>query len=185
MDNEDKLIAQTNARKTKPTQADVALEQRTFLKKLAAKMEENGHTIDDVSRVLGIPYSYIVAIKNGMHRIAKADQSTVEKFAIYLDVPLVQIYIWSGFFKPMDFISKRTMKDGLSQAFDRMSNDPIMATIVPSAMDWNNPSKWSEEAKLTITRLYELVSNQLFLKHANAQMDKESEKLFLNYIKKF
>ena len=52
-------------------------------------------------------------------------------------------------------------------------------------MDWNNPRKWSEEAKLTITRLYELVSNQLFLKHANAQMDKESEKLFLNYIKKF
>ena len=134
MDNEDKLIAQTNARKTKPTQADVALEQRTFLKKLAAKMEENGHTIDDVSRVLGIPYSYIVAIKNGMHRIAKADQSTVEKFAIYLDVPLVQIYIWSGFFKPMDFISKRTMKDGLSQAFDRMSNDPIMATIVPLSL---------------------------------------------------
>jgi hypothetical protein len=185
MDNEDKLIGQTSPRKPKLTREEVAQEQRVFLNKLALKMEENGHTIADVSRVLGIPYSYIVAIKNGMHRIAKADQSTVEKFANYLDVPLVQIYIWSGFLKPVHFISKRTMKDALNQAYDRMTNDPIMATVVPSAMDWNNSRKWSEEAKLTITRLYEMLSNQLFLKHANVPLDKESEKVFLNYMKKF
>ena len=182
---EDEFVGNARVRKPKQTAADVAQDQQTFLKKLAIKMEENGHTIEDLSNVLDVPYSYIVAVKNGIRRIVKADEATVAKFANYLDVPLVQIYIWGGFFKPSDFISKRTLKDGLKLAFEQMSNDPIMATIVPSAKDWNDPRKWSEEAKMTLTRVYEILSNKLFLEHASSQLDKDSEKLFLNYIKKF
>ena len=185
MNNEDEFIGNARVRKPKLTAADIAQDQHMFLKKLASKMEENGHTIEDLANVIGVPYSYIVAIKNGIRRIVKADEATVEKFADYLDVPLVQIYIWGGLFRPVDFISKRTIKDGLKQAFEQMCNDPLMATIVPSALDWNDPRKWSEDAQLTLTRLYEMLSNRLFLEHASVQLDKDSEKIFLNYIKKY
>ena len=185
MDKDDEFVGEARVRKVRLSPADIALAQQPFLKKLAQKMADNGHSIEDVANALDVPYSYVVAIKNGVRRVVNSDESTIEKFATYLDVPLIQIYIWGGKFKAVDFVAKRTLVDGINQAFDRMSNDPFMTTIVPSAMDWNNSRKWSQDAKLAFTRLYEALAGELFLKHANVELDGDGEKLFLNYIKKF
>ena len=185
-EGKDGTLAPAGSGRSKKTPIDTAKEQAMFLKRWAAKMDENGHSIEELAHEIDVPYSYIIAIKNGLRRIVKAEESTVKKFATYLDVPLIQIYIWGGFFKPVDFITKRTLKDGINQAFDRMQNDPMMTTITPSAEDWHDEKKWSEEAQLTVVRLYEIVSNELFLKHASLGIDDEAaEKLFLNYIKRY
>jgi len=159
----------------KLTPKEIVDRQQMVLKKLAATMQEKGHSLEEAARAAGLSYSYLVGLKNGQRHAVRSDVTRVQKIADYLDVPLVQIYIWGGFFKPIDFIAKRTMKDGVSEAFDRMSNDSIMATMVPSAMDWNNPRKWSDDAKLTLALLYEKLSDQIFLKHAYAELNEEPE----------
>lgn len=182
--SEKEYIGKSKVSRPVNSSEDVVRIQKAFLQNLAAKMDENNHTIENLADHLNVPYSYIVAIKNGMRRISKAEEATVEKFAHYLDVPVIQVMIWGGAYKPIDFVSRRSLKQGLTSAYSRMANDPIMTSIVPSEQDWNNPKKWSEEAKVTAVLMYEMIAQKLFLKHANMDMDKETEKLFLNYKRK-
>ena len=179
MTQENEISHSTKVRKAKLTAQNIMVKQQSLLKKIEAKMQENNQSLRETASAIGISYSSLVGLRNGKYDVVKSDV-TVEKLANYLEVPLVQIYIWGGFFKPIDFISKRSLQGSLNLAFDQMSNDPLMTTIAPTAMDWNNPRKWNVEAKLTVIRLYELFSNQLLLKHASADMHTDSGNFFLH-----
>lgn len=170
------FIAGSNVRKPRFDAENFAEQQKQFIVKLSEKMDENGHNIEDLAEAVGVPYSYVIAIKNGMRRIAKAEEATVEKFAKYLNVPVIQVYIWGGFFKPADFINQRSLPDALKSAYARMINDPITMGIVPNEADWNNKKLWSEDAKVAVVRFYEIIAQKLFLEHAEMEMDAETAK---------
>ncbi len=163
---------------------DFLTAQKPFLEALEAAMRLQNMNLEDLAKKLDIPYSYIVAIKNGNRTIGRADPARVEKFAKFLKVPPIQIYIWAGELEPRDFIFTDDLEKRLVLAYDRMAKDPVMVTILPKKAEWKNPVKWPINTKVAFVRVYELLFQELLLEHATGNFDKKSFAVVKNTIKR-
>lgn len=177
------FIGESNVKRPKLTAAEIAKIQKPFTDKLKLEMEKNGHSLSDLPKILDMPYSYLVSIKNGLRRISRAEKTTIQKFADYMGVGAFQIVLWGGEWDPIDFVAIRNLEDGLKSAYLSMRTDPILMTCIPSEDIWDNPEKDPNAMKLFAVNMYEILREQLFLKHANLDLDKDSEKVFRNFIK--
>jgi transcriptional regulator with XRE-family HTH domain len=158
--------------------------QTRFLQALEAEMKRQNLSLDDLAKKLKVPYSYIVAIKNGHRGIGAASRDKVERFAAFLNVLVVQIYIWGEVLKPEDFVFSYNIEDTLDSAYEKMINDPIMANILPKKADWENKRIFSQDAKIMCARIYELLSQELLLEHALVDVDVKNYEIVKHVVKR-
>jgi transcriptional regulator with XRE-family HTH domain len=163
---------------------DFTSTQKPFLEALEAAMRQQNMSLEELANRLDIPYSYIIAIKNGNRTIGRADSARVEKFATFLKVPPIQIYVWAGELEPRDFIFTDDLDQRLTLAYDRMAKDPVMITILPKKTEWKNPIKWPINTKVALVRIYELLFQELLLEHATGNFDKKSFSIVKNTIRR-
>jgi transcriptional regulator with XRE-family HTH domain len=158
--------------------------QTRFLQALEAEMKRQNLSLDDLAKKLKVPYSYIVSIKNGHRAIDAASRDKIERFAAFLNVPVVQIYIWGEVLKPEDFVFSYNIEDTLDSAYEKMINDPIMANILPKKADWENKRIFSQDAKIMCARIYELLSQELLLEHALVDVDVKNYEIVKHVVKR-
>ena len=167
----EELIESVGTKRGSLSNEDANLIQRPFLVALKKKMDDDGLSPTQLAKKLGIPYSYIVAIINGMRLIGNAERSKIEIFAEYLQVPIVQIYIWGGLLSPKDFVVKLGLSKTLDNVFKIMQEDHALTNILPTIDEWRNKKEFSESAKLVIAQIYELYSNKMLMERANLQTE--------------
>lgn len=171
--NREDLIESSGTKKRNLTNDEAQLVQKPFLAALKRKMDADGLSPTQLAKRIGIAYSYLVALTSGMRLIANAERQRVEKFADYLEVPVIQIYIWGGLLSPKDFIVKTTLDKTLDNIFKIMEADPTLIGILPTEVEWANRREFSGRAKLLVAQLFELYSNKMLIERAKLVPEKQ------------
>lgn len=171
--NRDSLIESSGTKKRNLSAKEALIVQEPFLSALKKKMDRDGINGPQLAKKLGVPYSYIVALASGNRMVANSERIRVEKFADYLEVPIIQIYIWGGLLAPKDFIIRKGLDKTLDGIFSIMENDPALTAIIPTAREWNDTKQFSERAKLFAAQLFELYTNKMMLEQASLEAPKK------------
>ena len=155
-ESREELIETAGTKKRNLTKPQAVLVQKPFLVELKRKMDDDGLTSTQLARKLGIPYSYLLALTSGQRLVVNSERSRVEKLANYLDVPIVQVYIWGGLLNPKDFVFQDGLGKRIGDIFKIMKTDRALTGILPTDEDWSNRRIFSEPARLLVAQLYEL-----------------------------
>lgn len=170
----EKLIESVGTKKSNLSSAEVILLQEPFLAALKKQMDKDGLTPTQLAKKLDMAYSYIVSLSGGNRMIANSERFRIEKFAEYLNVPVIQIYIWGGLLSPRDFIIRKDLNGTLDNIFHIMESDPALTAILPTETEWTDKKLFPEKAKLFAVQLFELYSNKMLLERAT--LDKPKSK---------
>lgn len=170
--NRENLIESVGTKTRNLTQKEALLLQEPFLAALKVQMEKDGLTPPLLAKKLGMAYSYIASLTGGTRMIANSERARIETFAEYLNVPVVQIYIWGGLLGPRDFIIRKDLDSTLDNIFQIMESDPALTSIVPTKKEWTDKKLFSERAKLFAAQIFELFSNKMMLERATLDKPK-------------
>lgn len=112
----------------------------------------------------GMTVANMTAIVNGNRWVAKCSRETIEKLASVLEIPILQLYVLSGFITTSDVIYSTNIDETVSAIFRKMSKDKRMSYRVPSEIIWNT---WPMSAKLTVCMMYEQMIEKVLFRYAN------------------
>jgi hypothetical protein len=116
----------------------------------------------------GISFFTIKSIMNGHRWAAKATRETIERLALILKVPVVQIYILCEFIKPEDVVFSLEGEDEtLNTVYRAMVKDKRMMYRVPVQSDWD---VWPRSAKISLCMMYETMRQEIFLQYATTKI---------------
>ncbi|WP_075588218.1 helix-turn-helix domain-containing protein [Rhodoferax antarcticus] len=110
----------------------------------------------------GISVPILTAITNGNRWAAKTSRETVEKLASALEIPVLQVYILSGFIKNDDVVYTTNIQNTLELIYRQMSKDKNMTYKLPKKSVWNT---WPESAKIAFAMMYEDLTNNILLRY--------------------
>jgi transcriptional regulator with XRE-family HTH domain len=113
----------------------------------------------------GITVANMTAIINGNRWVAKCNRDTIEKLATALEVPVLQIYILSGFITTRDVVSTSSIDETLDAIYRQMARDKRMTYRVPTEAEWR---KWPQSAKLSMCMMYEAFIERVLLRYATS-----------------
>lgn len=145
------------------TQDDVKLIQAPLIERISQRMLENGLNQGALAKRLGITPSYITSMFNGFRWVPKSDRRVIDAIAEYMDVPVIQVFVWAGFFGPADMVVENNLTERLAVAFKVISSDPLVRHITPPLSEWNT---WDNKTKLRFVLLYEIMSSKVLMDHA-------------------
>lgn len=118
----------------------------------------------------GLTVANVTAIMNGSRWVAKCGRETVKKLAAILEIPVLQIYILSGFITTSDIIFSTNIDETLSAIHRRMMKDGRMINKVPNEAIWNT---WPLSAKLSLCMMYEEMIGRVLLRYAEIQASED------------
>jgi transcriptional regulator with XRE-family HTH domain len=140
--------------------------QAQLIERLQVRMAAEGLTQAAFADQLDLKPAFITAIFNGFRWAPKSDRRSLEAFARYLQVPLIQIFIWSGFFGPQDLIVSSELPTQLDTVYKFISNDPLIRHVVPTPQEWEG---CPQIIKLRFILLCEIVTSKALLDHAKME----------------
>lgn len=110
----------------------------------------------------GISVPILTAITNGNRWIAKASRETVEKLALALEIPVLQVYILSGFIKNEDVVYTGNINSTLELIYRQMARDNNMTFKLPKKDVWNT---WPQSAQISFVMMYEDLVSRILLRY--------------------
>lgn len=113
----------------------------------------------------GMTVANMTAIINGNRWVAKCNRETIEKLAATLQIPVLQIYIMSGFITTEDVAYTSNIKETVNAIYRKMVKDKDMAHRAPTEAVWNT---WPMSAKLSLCMMYEALVDKILLRYASA-----------------
>lgn len=113
----------------------------------------------------GVSPSIVTAILNGNRWAAKSNRETIEKLSNFLEIPVIQFYILSGFIKPQDVVYTVNIEESLDAIYRMMRNDKRVSFRVPMEDVWKT---WDVSAKLSVVMMYEWGLDRMLLRYASA-----------------
>lgn len=111
----------------------------------------------------GITVANMTAIINGNRWVAKCSRDTIEKLAAALEIPVLQIYIMSGFIKTEDVVYSANVEETVDAIYRKMVRDKRMTYRAPTAEVWET---WPMSAKLSVCMMYETLIDKVLLRYA-------------------
>ena len=111
----------------------------------------------------GMTVANMTAIMNGNRWVAKCSRETIDKLANILEIPVLQIYVLSGFITSKDVIFSGNLEETISAIFRKMAKDQRMNYKVPNEANWN---KWPLDAKLALCMMYEEMTDRVLFRYA-------------------
>ena len=122
-------------------------------------------SVETFSAMSGITKSNIGSILRGQRWVGRCERELIEALAKVLKVPVLQIYLLSGFIKPEDTVFSLGMKDTLDAIFSKMRKDTLVSGRIPGRSQWDS---WPVSAKLSLCMMYELVTQKTLMRYATA-----------------
>lgn len=103
----------------------------------------------------------------GQRWAARCERDVIEALAKVLKVPVLQIYILSGFISAEDTIFNVNLDATLDSIFYKMTKDNMVNGRIPSRAEWD---KLPRHIKLSFCQMYELAAQKVLLRMATALM---------------
>lgn len=115
----------------------------------------------------GLLMPNMTAIINGTRWAAKSNRESLEKLACILNLPVLQIYILSGFIKPSDVVFSTDIDETVEVIFRTITLDKRLGYRAPSPAVW---ATWPISAKLHFCMLYEQCVSKMLFRYANIEL---------------
>jgi hypothetical protein len=112
----------------------------------------------------GMTVANMTAIVNGNRWVAKCSRDTVEKLAAVLEIPVLQVYVLSGFITAEDVVYKTHLDETVSAIYRQMAKDNRMSYRAPTEAVWDT---WPMSAKLSLCMMYESMIEKVLLRYAS------------------
>lgn len=113
----------------------------------------------------GISLSTMTAIMVGNRWIAKCDRAVLEKLALFLEIPLLEVLFLSGYVKTEDAIFSANLEKQLSTIYLTMRMDLRMSFRAPSQEVWDS---WPTSAKLAVCMMYQDMISEVLFRYTRA-----------------
>jgi hypothetical protein len=114
----------------------------------------------------GMTVANMTAIINGNRWVAKCGRETIDKLAATLEIPVLQIYVLSGFITASDVIFSANIAETMEAVFRKMSKDKRMSFRAPTEEVWQT---WPQSAKLHFCMMYEDMIGKVLFRYANIE----------------
>jgi transcriptional regulator with XRE-family HTH domain len=147
-------------------QEEVKKRQEDLVARLTSRMVADGFNQSQLADELKISSSYVTSIFNGFRWVPKSARSVIKSLSFYLKVPVLQIFIWAGFFSALDLVSQDDLSNRLDKIYNEMINDARVMHIAPPKTDW---VQLSLKTRLSFVMMYEIVSRNALLDHAEME----------------
>lgn len=113
----------------------------------------------------GLTVANMTAIINGNRWAAKCSRETIEKLAAALEIPVLQIFILSGFITGKDVVFSANIEETVEAIYRRMVKDSRMHYRAPTEAVWEI---WPMSAKLSLCMMYEEMIGKVLLRYASS-----------------
>lgn len=105
----------------------------------------------------------LMGIMNGYRWLARCNRDLIDNLAAILEVPVLQLFIMSGFISAQDVVITQSLEKSLDLIYEQMILDQAAAYRVPGVDAWN---KWPLDAKLCLCMMYEAYTNKRLMRYA-------------------
>lgn len=122
-------------------------------------------TLKAFCELSGMTVANMTAIINGNRWVAKCNRETIEKLAATLEVPVLQIYILSGFITTEDVAYTVNINETVDAIYRKMVRDKRMSFRAPTEAVWDT---WPMSAKLSLCMMYEQMIEKVLLRYASS-----------------
>jgi hypothetical protein len=150
----------------------VAQKQKRLVELIHAYLEMHGPKpnspmpLKEFAEVSGIGISNVVAIVNSIRWVPNCNRETIEALANILGIPVLQVFIFSGYFSAKDvFYADENIHETLDAIYRKMARDKTLKFKAPHQDDWD---KWPLSAKVAVCMMYEELILQNLLRYASA-----------------
>lgn len=130
---------------------------------LINSVEGKRMTIKRFCELAGVQDATMTAILTGNRWVAKCSRDTVEKLAITLKIPVLQVYIFSGFIQSADMLYSSDVEETVHKIYLSMVKDKRMAYRAPIESVWTG---WPISAKLSLCMMYEQLTEKVLFRYA-------------------
>lgn len=122
-------------------------------------------TLKTFCEMSGVTVANMTAIINGNRWVAKCSRETIEKLAAALQIPVLQVYILSGFITTKDVVFSVNIEETVNGIYRRMVKDTRMNHRAPTQDVWDT---WPMSAKLSMCMMYEALVDKVLLRYASS-----------------
>ena len=105
----------------------------------------------------------LMGIMNGYRWLARCNRDLIDKLAAFLEVPVLQIFIMSGFITADDVVVTESLEKSLDLIHGQMMMDQAAAYRVPGIEAW---AKWPLDARLCLCMMYEAYTHKRLMRYA-------------------
>lgn len=142
-------------------------QQRQFIVQVKTAMSRRNIDARQLSETLGISYSHVVGILAGDRQLGAGNTENIRKFAQFLGVPVLQVFVWSGVISPEDCVVNHGLKEQLALSLRKMELDPMGGILAPRQQSWDETPV---DVQLAFIMMYELYSRKTLLEHAQVEL---------------
>ena len=111
----------------------------------------------------GISATNMTAIVSGHRWVAKCSRELIENLALALEIPVLQVFILSGFIKTEDMAYTIDIEEVVAAIYRKMSRDKQMSYRAPIEQVWDT---WPMSAKLSLCMMYEQMIGKVLFRYA-------------------
>ena len=111
----------------------------------------------------GISATNMTAIISGNRWVAKCSRELIENLAFALEIPVLQVFILSGFIKTEDMAYTSDIEEVVAAIYRKMSRDKQMSYRAPIEQVWDT---WPMSAKLSLCMMYEQMIGKVLFRYA-------------------
>jgi hypothetical protein len=119
-------------------------------------------TLKVFSEKSGISVGNLTAIVNGNRWAAKISRDAIERLATTLEIPVLQVFVLSGFLSSDDLVCRTDIEETVNAILRRMSRDKTTAQRLPGEEEWMN---WPLSAKISMSMMYEALTTKTLLRY--------------------
>lgn len=135
-------------------------EKTLLMSYLASEASERGESPADLAKHLGIGYVYLTQLLSAKKDTAKLGRDILVAAAKYLNVPVIQAYLWAGALKPSDFFYEREKVILEGDTYDVMARHQNWGGFMPSREDWK---KTPDDTKQMFLMMFEKITGQMLI----------------------
>lgn len=111
----------------------------------------------------GLSVNNMTGIINGNRWVAKCSREIIEKLANFLEIPVLQVFILSGFITTSDMAYTSNIDETVNAIYRSMCKDKRMSFRAPTEAVWNT---WPMSAKLSLCMMYEQMIEKILFRYA-------------------
>lgn len=131
---------------------------------LAHPVDGTRMTVKGFCELSGVQPATMSSILNGNRWVAKCGRDTIERLAAILGIPVLQIYIMSGFIQTSDLIYSANVESTLDKIYSDMVKYKGLTHCVPVERVWKT---WPTSAKLSLCMVYEQLTETVLFRYAS------------------
>lgn len=149
------------------TQKDkhVEFKGQQLMQMLWKKMIDKDHTPAELSKIIGISYTYLMKLNSGDKSVNGISIDSLRSIADYIGITTAHAALVGGFFEPKDFFLQASIEERVEMAFDGIKRDPVVGGIAVTNQVWES---LQPEVKFLIAVLFENKVNTNILEATGA-----------------